>query len=749
MRVREHREMRRTKNFLCALCTVVASVLKALGIAAIIAATPALAADHPKICLVLSGGGARGVAHIGVLKALEAQHIPIDCIAGTSMGAIVGGLYAAGYSAQQLEEIVRDLNWSEQFDDRAPRTERSQQQKEEDFDFPWSLELGYQNGRFSLPKGAVGGVGFERMLTRVTQRVSAIERFDDLPIPFRAVATDMVSGEGKIFDHAPLARAMRASMSVPGAFAPIEVNGHVYGDGGLVANLPVDAAKAMGAEVIIAVNIGTPLAPREQLGNLLGVTRQMITILASQNVKADLAKLTPRDVLITPELGSLSSIDFPSALASIDAGRKATESQQAALQRLALSDTAWHAHLAARPAAQSLHGKLDFVRVEGAERSNPEALLASTTTNPGDDADHAPLARDSARLLGRGDFERVDYSLVREGERLGAVFEVEEKQWGPSFFRLGFGASTDFEGGSGFDLLIGHRLSWLNDWGGEWRNRLQLGRTRALKTEFVQPLGVGGSVFIAPKAEVVRRTLDIFDGDERRAQWLGGYNRVGIDLGAPFGTLGEARIGYAHGQYLANQTIGQAGTAKVEFKEVGFTGSLVLDQLDNAAFPSRGWRLAGDLFNSRKSLGAFADYSRWQAKATAVTTTGRSTWEAGLELGGFLDAQKVGFSDWRLGGFQRLSGYRNEQISGNFLALGKVVYRYRLSELTPFGRAIYIGGSLETGNAWANRDDMAWSSLRHAGSLFLAADTPLGPAYLGLGAAQGGHSAIYLFLGRP
>ena len=187
----------------------------------------------------------------------------------------------------------------------------------------------------------------------------------------------------------------------------------------------------------------------------------------------------------------------------------------------------------------------------------------------------------------------------------------------------------------------------------------------------------------------------------------------------------------------------------MDFKEVGFTGSLVLDQLDNAAFPSRGWRLAGDLFNSRKSLGAFADYSRWQAKATAVTTTGRSTWEAGLELGGFLDAQKVGFSDWRLGGFQRLSGYRNEQISGNFLALGKVVYRYRLSELTPFGRAIYIGGSLETGNAWANRDDMAWSSLRHAGSLFLAADTPLGPAYLGLGAAQGGHSAIYLFLGRP
>lgn len=724
-----------------ALCLLLCTVL---GPTALAAETP-----RPKVCLVLSGGGARGVAHIGVLKALEAQHIPIDCIAGTSMGAIVGGLYAAGYSAQELENIVRELDWAEQFDDRAPRTERSQQQKEEDFDFPWSLEMGYHDGHFSLPKGAVGGVGFERMLARATRRVSAIERFDQLPIPFRAVATDMVSGEGVVFDHGPLARVMRASMSVPGAFAPTEVDGHIYGDGGLVANLPVDAAKAMGADVIIAVNIGTPLAPREQLGNLFGVTRQMITILAGQNVKADLAKLTARDVLITPSLGELSSVDFPNALAGIETGREAAEAQQAALQKLALPAPAWQAHLAARPAPRALQGKLDFVRLEGSTRSNPEALLAGTSTNPGDDAATAPLAQDSARLLGRGDFERVDYSLLREGNKLGAVFNVEEKQWGPNFFRLGFGASTDLEGGSGFDLLIGHRLSWLNEWGGEWRNRLQLGRTRAFKTEFVQPLGVGGSVFIAPKAEVVRRTLDIFEGDERRAQWKGGVNRVGVDLGMPFGALGEARIGYAHGQYLANQLIGPANSNRVEFKEVGLTASLVLDQLDNAAFPRKGWRVSGDLFNSRTAWGAFADYSRWQAKGMAVASSGRSTWEASTELGGFLDARKVGFSDWRLGGFQRLSGYRNDQIDGNYIALGKVVYRYRLAELTPFGRATYVGGSLEIGNAWANRDAMAWDSLHHAGSVFLAADTPIGPAYVAFGMADGGHRALYLFLGRP
>lgn len=715
-------------------------------------ASPQASPTRPRICLVLSGGGARGIAHIGVIQALEARHIPIDCIAGTSMGAIVGGLYAAGYTGNELETIVRGLDWSEQFDDRPPRRERTQQQKDEDFDFPVALELGYGDGKFRLPKGAVGGVGFERLLARLTERVSAIEDFDRLPIPFRAVATDMVSGEGVIFARGHLSQAMRASMSVPGAFAPIEVDDHVMGDGGMVANLPVDAARAMGADVLIAVNIGTPLAGKENLGNLLGVTRQMISILAGQNVRADLAKLKNDDVLVTPQLNGITSLDFPGAMAGIDAGYRAAEAVAEKLKPLALDEQRWAAHLAARPDHARLSGKLDFVRVEGSLRSNPEALLTAINTNPGEQADPATLGRDAARLLGRGDFERVDYRLVREGDRFGALFQVDEKEWGPNFLHFGLGGSTDFQGNAGFDVLVSHRLPWVNDWGGEWRNRLQIGRTRDLRSEFVQPLGVGGKVFIAPHVQVERRTLDLYNGDTRTAQWQGGFNRVGVDVGMPIGvlgTLGELRVGYASGEYVASQSVGPVGTSRFGIRENGFTGSLILDQLDNAAFPRSGWRLAGDLMNARSSLGSYTDYTRWQLNGIAATSFGRNTWQAGIELGGFADTNKVGFSDWRLGGFQRLSGYRNEQIDGNYLALGKVIYRYRLADLGPFGRALYAGASAELGNAWDNRQDMHWSSLHRAGSLFVAADTPIGPAYLAIGTAEGGRHAIYLFLGRP
>lgn len=704
-----------------------------------------------RICLVLSGGGARGIAHIGVLKALEEQRIPIHCIAGTSMGAVIGGLYGAGYSAADLERIVGGLDWGPLFDDRPPRQELSQQRKEEDFDFPWSFEVGYGKDGFRLPRGAVGGVGFERLLSDLTARVSAAQDFSQLPIPFRAVATDLVRGGKVVFERGDLARALRASMSVPGAFAPIEVDGRLLGDGGLVMNLPVDVALSMGADVVVAVNIGTPLAPRESLSSLVGVTHQMINILTEQNVRNQLAHLTERDVLIAPELNSMSFLDFSTAQKGIAAGYASASSAEVRqkLATLALDDAGWRDHLVRRNSPRALEGKLAFVRVEGARHSNSDTLLAQTSTRSGDPADPGRLERDAASLMGRGDFERVDYRLEQEGEKLGAVFGVEEKTWGPHFFRLGLSASTDFAGDASFDLLLGHRLTWVNPWGGEWRNRLQFGRTRGVRSEFLQPLGQGGRFFVAPKVEVERRTLDVFQGEHRVAQWQGGFNRAGVDLGMPFGPYGEARLGYAVGRFVADQSIGSLIPSHVDFGERGLTGSVVLDQLDNAALPRTGWRLAGDFFSARQALVAYDNYTRWQLNGLAVTSEGRNTWQFGAEFAGFLDRSRIGYADFRLGGFQRLSGYRTDQIEGNYLALGKAVYRRRVAEITPFGRAAYLGASLELGNAWAERHQMRWAGLRHAASVFAAADTPLGPAYIGLGLAQGGHFALYLFLGRP
>lgn len=723
--------------------------LLAAGAACLALGWPALAEARPRICLALSGGGARGISHIGVLKVLEARHIPIDCIAGTSMGAIVGGLYASGYSAAELETMVTDIHWSEMFDDRPPRRELSEHRREEDFDFPWSFEMGYGRGEFRLPSAAVGGVGFERLLARLTDPVSDIMDFDRLPIPFRAVATDMVSGKRVVFSRGKLVRVLRASMSVPGAFSPVELDGQLLGDGGLTDNLPVDVARSMGADVVIAVNIGTPLASRKSLDSVVGVTMQMINILTEQNVREQLASLKESDLLITPDLKDITFLDFQRGAAGIEAGETAALRQSTALAALALPAEEWGRYLAARPRPEAITGTLDFVRIQGVDDDKTRALMAKMKIEPGQTIDGGALRAQASRMMGSGNLERVDYTLMREGDQQGVVFNVKQKSWGPNFFRTGFSIATDFAGSSSFDLLLGHRLAWINEWGGEWRNRLQLGRTRGLRTELIQPLGPGAGIFIAPKVEIERRTLDVYQGDQRIAQWQSGFNRAGVDFGIPLWTYGELRLGVASGRLVADQSIGTLNPSRISFNESGVTGSLSLDQLDDAAFPRSGWRLTGEFFNSRSDFSSQRDYTRWQATGLVAWSEGVDTWQAGLELGGFMDRSRIGYSNFRLGGFQRLSGYLNDQIDGNYLALGKVVYRRRMAEITPFGRALYVGGSFETGNAWADRNQVSWSGMRHAGSLFIAADTPLGPAYLGFGAAGGGQRAIYLFLGRP
>jgi len=265
---------------------------------------------RPRIGLVLSGGGARGLAHVGVLKVLERERIPVDVIAGTSMGAIVGGLYASGLSADQIETEVKRLDWGNVFASRVDRPELSQRRKEQDFEVSPLIEVGVGRDGLKAPLGSLSSRVLESHLRRLTLPASQKAHFDQLPIPFRAVATDMETGQPVVIDQGDLATALRSSMSVPGIFAPVEVNGRILGDGGLVNNTPVDVARAMGADRLIVVNVGTPLAPRDTLSTLTGVTAQMINILTEQNVQRSLATLTPKDVLITPQLQNLTAADF-------------------------------------------------------------------------------------------------------------------------------------------------------------------------------------------------------------------------------------------------------------------------------------------------------------------------------------------------------------------------------------------------------------------------------------------------------
>ena len=346
-----------------ALVLALATLLAPPALAQAPAAAPAepaleLPAARPRIGLVLSGGGARGLAHGGVLKVLEALQIPIDVITGTSMGAIVGGLYASGMRAADLDLALRSVNWGEVFTNPVQRQQLSQRRKEEDFDIAAAIELGLRDGELLLPSGAVSSRGLESLLRRYTLPVRGVARFDDLPIRFRAVATDMETGAAVVLDSGDLALALRASMSVPGAFAPTEVDGRVLGDGGLVNNLPIDVARALGADLVIVVNIGTPPAGRATLNSVVGLTAQMINLLTEQNVQRSLATLGPQDVLIAPALGTLTAGDFEQAdrfFALGEAGARGRSDQLAALAQRAPAYAAWRAgHPAPPPASARL-----------------------------------------------------------------------------------------------------------------------------------------------------------------------------------------------------------------------------------------------------------------------------------------------------------------------------------------------------------------------------------------------------------
>ncbi|MFM7065742.1 MAG: patatin-like phospholipase family protein, partial [Gammaproteobacteria bacterium] len=401
---------------------------------------------RPRIALVLSGGGARGLAHVGVLKVLERERVPVDLIVGTSMGAIVGGLYASGMRASEIERELLAVRWDEVFAARVERRELPERRKDQDLEMSASLELGWRDGELRVPQAAVSSRGLETLLRRYTLPVRAITDFDRLPIPFRAVATDMESGEQVELSSGDLAIALRSSMSVPGVFAPIERDGRILGDGGLVNNLPVDIARRLGADVVLAVNVGTPVAGRETLGSVIGLTAQMINILTEQNVQRSIAALTAQDLLIRPDLQKLSASDFDKVARFIERGQSSAEAVSPRLAGWSLSaedHAAWQRQTQPPPAPPV---RLSFVELEGSDLVNAQRLNSQLQSRSGQAFDPAMAERDTRRLAASGDFLRVDYRLVQRPEGDGLVLEVEDKPWGPNYFRFGIDLATDFAG---------------------------------------------------------------------------------------------------------------------------------------------------------------------------------------------------------------------------------------------------------------------------------------------------------------
>lgn len=707
---------------------------------------------RPKICLVLSGGGARGAAHVGVIKVLEEYRVPIDCIAGTSMGALVGASYATGTSVAEMETILKGISTELLFKEAPPRQERAMRRKEDDYGILFTPEVGLDNGEVKFGKGIVSGVQLETVLRRLS-KAKGHYQFDKLPIPYRAVATDLVTGKAVVFSEGELANVMRASMSVPGAVAPAEVDGMILVDGMLTSNLPVQTTRNdMGADIIIAVNVGTPLLKREQLTGIFGVSGQMLSILTEQNVQASLATLTPSDVLISPDLGDFSTGDFDHLEQIAPIGEAAARKVAGRLAQLSIP-AGEYAALRQRQVITVVPDlrPVDEIRVENLKRVNPKTVQASMATKAGEPIDQTTLDRDMRRIYGTDDFEHVNYRFIEEpGKRILAVDAVE-KTWGPNYLRFGLGLSSDFSGDAFFNILGSYRKTWLNDRGAEWRTDVQLGHTSGLYTELYQPFSAESRFFVAPHAAIERRTSDLYRDDDRVASYEMTSMLAGVDLGSQFNRYGELRLGMVGGRLKPQLDTGPESLSPGESRimQGAFTGQLRLDQLDSVHFPRSGWRAGANIFDSTDALGADDEYTKWDGDATAVYSFGNHTLNFSLKVGDKLGGDPLPrYDQFQWGGFLTGSGYATGQLLGEELKYGRVMYYHRILEGSIFEGA-YTGFTLEAtriGNPLVpgNTDD--W--LRSA-AIFIAADSPLGPVYLGYGQAEDGNSSFYFYLGRP
>lgn len=706
---------------------------------------------RPKVCLVLSGGGARGAAHVGVIKVLEEYRIPIDCIAGTSMGALVGAAYATGMTVEEMEKTLGGISTELLFNERPPRQERATRRKQDDYNVFVGPELGVGDGQVSWTKGIVSGVQLEAVLRQLS-KLKGFRKFDELPIPFRAVATDLVTGKAVIFDEGELANVMRASMSVPGAVAPAEFGGMILVDGMLTSNLPVETARAMGADIVIAVNVGTPLLDREQLNGILGVTGQMLSILTEQNVQASLASLKSTDILISPQLGKYTTGDFDHLQKISPLGEEAARKVSERLAALAISPEEYAAMRAGRHVVAEVDRQpIDEIRFDPMQRVNAEAVRSKMNTRAGEPVDQAVLDADMRRIYGMGYFEHVNYRYVEESGKRVLVVDAVEKSGGSDALRFGLGLSSDFRGDSFFNLIGSYRKYWLNSLGGEWRTDMQIGRVNSFLTELYQPVTTSGTLFVAPYGSLQRRPVALFQRDNRVASYDLATRQVGFDVGSELRELGEVRFGVMRGTLRQDLDTGPAifSPGVSDVAQGGFRARLNLDRVDSVHFPRNGWRGVVNVFSSASGIGADENYTKWDTEWNGAYSFGEHTINAGIKAGGKGGSNPLPRYDmFQWGGFLQQSGYRTGQFYGERLTYGRVMYYQRIMKGT-FLEGAYGGVSLEAGKVGSplvtgNQDGWLQST-----SIFVAADSPLGPTYLAYGRARDGNSAFYFFLGRP
>ena len=705
---------------------------------------------RPRIGLVLSGGGARGAAHVGVIKVLEELRIPVDFIAGTSMGSAVGGLYASGLNTKELETLFANFDWNAAFSDSPPRRELSFRRKNDDRTFLVKARIGLDKNGAKLPLGLVEGQNFVTELRKLSHVTESVDSFDDLSIPFRAMATDLESGKSVVLDKGDLVNAIRASIAIAPLFSPVEINGRLYVDGGYLKNIPVDVVQKMGVDRLIVVNIGTPLSKRKDIHSVLDVISQVGRLGGEVADVEQLSMVGKSDLLIQPDLTGLSFVDFEKIPQIMKRGEDAARAMAKELSQFSLSPAdyqAWRSSLSKTPELP----RVDKIEIKNGTRISDDVLTPFISQPVGKKLDPVRMQSDLARLFGLGYFESIDYHVEKRGEKNILVVTAPRKSWGPDYLKLGFKMAEDFKGHGDYGIMARYQRTELNALGAEFQADGTVGLNSGVSAELYQPVGkvprhlsYGAPYFLFVNGWLQQYNEPILVNEGSELPFRDQHSGVGGGGGRSLGNLGQMRVGMT----LINQTY-RTPTAPdytLHFTQAEGMARVDMDTLDNAGFPRSGFLGRAEGRITGTSFGAPEQASMANLMAMGAFSLDRHTVRMKGEWGDNFHSSNENPYLQRVGGFLNLGGYSQNSLVGTEKALAQTQYLYKFGNLG--GLPFYGGVAGEWGGVWSRTQEISPTTGVFSGSVFTALDTGIGPAYLAFSKAEGNVRSVYLYIGQ-
>ena len=712
----------------------------------------ASARERPCIALVLAGGGVRGSAHVGVLQIIEERNIPIDLVVGTSMGSFVGGLYASGKRAAEIEQLFINADWNSGYVDDLPRSRIPNRRKRHDDLYPIQLGIGFDGDGFKLPKGLFQGQGMRRLIDSMLGSYPILDSFDALPISYRAVASDLSNGDQVVLSQGDLATAMQASMSLPSILRPIEIDGRVLVDGGIANNLPVSVAKDLGADIVIAVDIGTPPKNANDIANTFDVLDQLSNFLTFDNQQKARALMGDRDLLIKPELDGVTLTDFSGIEHGMQAGYTAAEQFSDRLTEL--SQYAPKQSQEDKSKRLQTGRQIDSIQLDNRSRLGDDYIFYRMQLPETGPYTQEKIQQAIDLLYGQGTIARVTTFVEQNEGRSTMTILVEEKEWGPGYLDFLFSFEDNFRSFSLFEIGASMRLTNLSPYGAEWTNSIQFGSEKKLITELYWPLYTTG-LFLLANSQYKREISNYIDNtgnsigeviDSSYATKAG----IGYELSDQFDIFAATEVENGKVE-LPDSIAGQLGLSIVDYDSESLLLQAEYDTLDEADFSRKGIKLGIELRRSYSSALNLEEYSnKFETNLSFASSLGAHALKPTISFGNAYNDGPIGFSNFELGGFLNLSGLDRDYLSGPFLRFARLVYTYELAK-NPLGGTklpLYFGLSAEAGNVWNKQSEVSWSSAVKSGAVFLGWASPIGPAFLGYGRTDAQNESFYISLGK-